>query len=70
MTPEAKGFLLLSMLKLLFVFTVVMVGVALLTLMERKVSATERISTGRSFADTELLATKLETTLVVFCIKS
>src|SRR5690242_14258942 len=39
MTPEMKGFLLLSVLKLLVVFTVVMVGVALLTLMERKVSA-------------------------------
>ncbi len=39
MTPEMKGFLLLTVLKLLFIFTVVMVGVALLTLMERKVSA-------------------------------
>jgi len=39
MTPEMKGFLLLSIAKMLFVFTVVMVGVALLTLMERKVSA-------------------------------
>jgi NADH-quinone oxidoreductase subunit H len=39
MTPEMKGFLLLSVLKMLFVFTVIMVGVALLTLMERKVSA-------------------------------
>jgi NADH-quinone oxidoreductase subunit H len=39
MTPEMKGFVLLSVLKLLLVFTVVMVGVALLTLMERKVSA-------------------------------
>src|SRR5882724_4005462 len=39
MTPEMKGFLLLSVLKMLFVFTFVMVGVALLTLMERKVSA-------------------------------
>src|SRR6185437_2725397 len=39
MSPEMKGFLLLSVLKLLLVFTVVMVGVALLTLMERKVSA-------------------------------
>jgi len=34
-----KGFLLLSVLKMVFVFTFVMVGVALLTLMERKVSA-------------------------------
>ncbi len=39
MTPETKGFLLLSVLKIIVVFTVVMVGVALLTLMERKVSA-------------------------------
>jgi NADH-quinone oxidoreductase subunit H len=39
MTPEMKGFLLLSVLKMILVFTVVLVGVALLTLMERKVSA-------------------------------
>src|SRR5262249_28630614 len=39
MTPEMKGFILLSVIKMVFVFTVVMVGVALLTLMERKVSA-------------------------------
>ena len=39
MTPELKGFLLLSVLKLLVVFTITLVGVALLTLMERKVSA-------------------------------
>src|SRR4029077_5015994 len=39
MTPEIKGFVLLSVIKMLVVFTVVMVGVALLTLMERKVSA-------------------------------
>ena len=39
MTPEMKGFLLLSVLKMVFVFTFIMVGVALLTLMERKVSA-------------------------------
>ena len=39
MTPELKGFILLSVIKMLAVFTVVMVGVALLTLMERKVSA-------------------------------
>ena len=39
MTPELKGFLLLSMFKMIYVFTVMMVGVALLTLMERKVSA-------------------------------
>jgi NADH-quinone oxidoreductase subunit H len=38
-TPELKGFLLLSALKMLVVFTIIMVGVALLTLMERKVSA-------------------------------
>ncbi len=39
MTPEYKGFLLLSIVKMLVVFSVVLVGVALLTLMERKVSA-------------------------------
>ncbi len=39
MTPEAKGFLILSIIKMLVVFTVTLVGVALLTLMERKVSA-------------------------------
>ncbi|HEY8256307.1 MAG TPA: NADH-quinone oxidoreductase subunit NuoH [Gemmatimonadales bacterium] len=39
MTPEMKGFLLLSVIKMLLVFTVTMIGVALLTLMERKVSA-------------------------------
>ena len=39
MTPEMKGFVLLSVIKMLVVFTVVLVGVALLTLMERKVSA-------------------------------
>ena len=39
MTPELKGFLLLAVLKMLVVFTVVLVGVAMLTLMERKVSA-------------------------------
>ena len=39
MNPELKGFILLSVIKLLVVFTVVLVGVALLTLMERKVSA-------------------------------
>jgi NADH-quinone oxidoreductase subunit H len=38
-TPILKGFLLLSVIKMLVVFTVIMVGVALLTLMERKVSA-------------------------------
>jgi NADH-quinone oxidoreductase subunit H len=38
-TPELKGFLLLSVIKMLIVFTIIMVGVALLTLMERKVSA-------------------------------
>jgi NADH-quinone oxidoreductase subunit H len=38
-TPELKGFLLFSIIKILVVFTVIMVGVALLTLMERKVSA-------------------------------
>ena len=39
MTPDMKGFLLVSVLKMLVVFTITMVGVALLTLMERKVSA-------------------------------
>jgi NADH-quinone oxidoreductase subunit H len=39
MTPELKGLLLLSALKLIVVFTITLVGVALLTLMERKVSA-------------------------------
>ena len=39
MSPEMKGFLLLSVIKLIFVFTVILVGVAMLTLMERKVSA-------------------------------
>ncbi|HTL05486.1 MAG TPA: NADH-quinone oxidoreductase subunit NuoH [Gemmatimonadales bacterium] len=39
MTPAYKGFLLLSALKMIVVFTVVLIGVALLTLMERKVSA-------------------------------
>jgi NADH-quinone oxidoreductase subunit H len=38
-TPELKGFILLSVIKMLVVFTITMVGVALLTLMERKVSA-------------------------------
>jgi NADH-quinone oxidoreductase subunit H len=38
-TPELKGFLLLSALKMIVVFTIIMIGVALLTLMERKVSA-------------------------------
>ena len=39
MSPEFKGFLLLSIIKIVVVFTVIMIGVALLTLMERKVSA-------------------------------
>jgi NADH-quinone oxidoreductase subunit H len=38
MTPLEKGFLLLAIVKMLVVFTMVMVGVALLTLMERKVA--------------------------------
>jgi NADH-quinone oxidoreductase subunit H len=38
-TPEMKGFLLLSVLKILVVFGVVLVSVALLTLLERKLSA-------------------------------
>ena len=39
MTPELKGVLLVSAAKMLVVFTIIMIGVALLTLMERKVSA-------------------------------
>ena len=39
MTPELKGFILVSAIKLAVVFTITLVGVALLTLMERKVSA-------------------------------
>jgi NADH-quinone oxidoreductase subunit H len=39
MTPDMKGFLLLSVIKMVIVFTIIMIGVALLTLMERKVSA-------------------------------
>ncbi len=39
MTPELKGFLLLSIIKLVAVFSVIMVAVAMLTLLERKVSA-------------------------------
>lgn len=39
MSPAEKGFLLLSIIKMVVVFTIVMIGVALLTLMERKVSA-------------------------------
>jgi NADH-quinone oxidoreductase subunit H len=39
MTPALKGYLLLSTIKMVVVFTIIMIGVALLTLMERKVSA-------------------------------
>ena len=39
MTPELKGFLLVSIVKMLVVFTFVLLGVMALTLMERKVSA-------------------------------
>jgi NADH-quinone oxidoreductase subunit H len=39
MTPELKGFLLVSVVKMLVVFTFVLLGVMALTLMERKVSA-------------------------------
>ena len=39
MSPELKGYLLLSVVKMVVVFTIIMIGVALLTLMERKVSA-------------------------------
>jgi NADH-quinone oxidoreductase subunit H len=45
-TPEFKGFLLVTVIKMIVVFTVVMVGVALLTLMERKVSAWMQIRLG------------------------
>jgi NADH-quinone oxidoreductase subunit H len=38
-TPELKGYLLVSAVKMIVVFTIIMIGVALLTLMERKVSA-------------------------------
>ena len=39
MTPEMKAFILLSVVKMVVVFTIIMIGVALLTLLERKVSA-------------------------------
>jgi NADH-quinone oxidoreductase subunit H len=39
MTPEFKGFMLVAVLKLLAIFTVTMVAVAYMTLLERKVSA-------------------------------
>ncbi|MBP2648905.1 MAG: dehydrogenase (quinone), partial [Gemmatimonadetes bacterium] len=39
MTPELKGFILVSVLKLLVIFSITMVAVAYMTLMERKVSA-------------------------------
>ncbi len=39
MTPELKGYLFVTILKLLVIFTVLLIGVALLTLMERKVAA-------------------------------
>jgi NADH-quinone oxidoreductase subunit H len=38
-TPELKGYILVSTVKMVVVFTIIMIGVALLTLMERKVSA-------------------------------
>ena len=38
MTPDQKGFLLFAVIKLLVVFSVLLVGVALLTLVERKVA--------------------------------
>ena len=38
MTPELKGFLFFSVIRLLAVFTMLMVGVAFLTLMERKLA--------------------------------
>ncbi|HEX9893366.1 MAG TPA: NADH-quinone oxidoreductase subunit NuoH [Gemmatimonadales bacterium] len=39
MTPELRGFLLVTVIKLLLIFTATMVGVAYMTLMERWVSA-------------------------------
>ena len=39
MTAAYKGFLFFSVFKMIVIFTIVMIGVALLTLMERKVSA-------------------------------
>ncbi len=38
MTPDMKGFLLFSAIKLIVIFTALLVGVALITLMERKVA--------------------------------
>lgn len=38
MTPEMKGFVLVSVMKMVAVFSATMVGVALMTLMERKVA--------------------------------
>ncbi len=38
MSPEMKGFLLVSVVRMLVIFTVLLVGVALMTLMERKVA--------------------------------
>jgi NADH-quinone oxidoreductase subunit H len=46
MSPAFKGFLLVGVIKMLVVFTIVMIGVALLTLMERKVSAWMQIRLG------------------------
>ncbi len=39
MTPELKGFILVSVVKLLAIFSITMVAVAYMTLLERKVSA-------------------------------
>ena len=39
MTPELKGYLLVAIIKLLVIFTITMVSVAYMTLLERKVSA-------------------------------
>jgi len=39
MTPELKGYILLSLIKLLVIFSITMVSVAYMTLLERKVSA-------------------------------
>ncbi|MCH8255530.1 MAG: NADH-quinone oxidoreductase subunit H, partial [Gemmatimonadetes bacterium] len=39
MTPELKGFVLLSLIKIVVVFSVMMVGVMMVIWMERRVSA-------------------------------
>lgn len=46
MTPELKGYILVAVLKLLVIFTITMVAVAYMTLMERKVSAWMQLRLG------------------------